>query len=764
MAPIRPTIALICTLLICAVVAGACTGDEEPPIAAETSPTAAPTADVEAIVETAVREALQSIPTQTPPPTPDIEAVVDSALEKAMGALLEALAADLSVDDESAEDSGLQAEPTEQPVEVETLLSPASGAFLSVGGSGFGGLPLSQELGEAGGLTVTAAGSVTASANEAHVIVIPEQFYGPAGPERLSHDDRDDVVENLEDIGIDVDDVEFRSGQIYDPETISVEVQVDDLPEIGDLILDAIEQVTRRSERSGVLFVVSGQNCDLALAAARQEAFARADVDSMDLGEALGVDRRGIIAAVEIPADSFSPVLLGLGKCGGGGFHPFQTTLMPFDAEPEVEVSVLMQITYGPGSEQTGGLTVAANGRVIEEATRAYVVVVPEQFYGPGGPEQLSIEDRAAVVQGLIDVGIGESDIDIESGQLYEPESITVQVSVEDLPEIGDQILQAVRDVLRRPVHSGIRFALPEETCDRALGLARLNAISQIDRRSQDMAAALGLARGEVIGAVEFPRDNLGYGGYGLAATHRCGGLFQYYPYALLPFDAKPSVDIVLPLQITYAPQSDENGGLVATGRSALKVGADKAYVVVVPQLFYGPWGPEPLSFEDQTDVIAKLTSIGIASDDIQFSSGRQPSEPVQISVEVALDDLPEIGKRILEAVEEVLRHSETSGVRFGLSEESCRAAISLALRDAASQAGESANGLAEAIGVASGDVVGVAVVSLGSLNYSSTSAESCDGRSQDLLSFDAEPNVEIAVELQISYGISSLEQPNARP
>ena len=752
MQPIRLTSVFVLILLLCAVVAPACTNDDGPSNIAETPLPAAPTPDVEAIVEAAVRGALQAIPTQTPAPTPDVEAVVESVLERAMDNLLEAAATAGSVDNGVTEDTESPAEPQGQAVEVEAFLAPTSGAFVSLGGTGFGALPIAQELSEAGGLTVTAVRSVTVSANEAYVIVIPEQFYGPGGPEKLSHEDRDDIVQNLLDIGVGEDDIAFESGQQYDPETISVEVQIDDLPEIGDLILDAVEDVIRRTERSGAVFSVSGQKCDQALAAARQEAITRAEGDSLDLAEALGMVRSGIITAVESPANSFSPVLPGLDKCGGGEFHPYQTPLMPLDADPEVEVSLRMQITYGPDSEQTGGLTATANGKVMAEATEAYVVVIPEQFYGPGGPEKLSSEDRDDVVQSLMDIGISEDDIEFESGQLYDSETIAVEVQVEDLPEIGDLILQAVEDVLRRPGHSGVRFTLSEENCDRALGLARLNAISQIDRKAKDMAAALGMVRGGVIGAVEYPLANLRYG---LANSDRCGGLFQYDPYALLSFDAKPSVDVVLPLQITFAPQSDETAGLVAIASSSLTVRADEAYVVVIPQLFYGPRGPEPLSREDRADVIDKLTGIGIASDDIEFVSGRQPYEPVQISVEVALADLPEIGERILEAVEGVLRHSQNSGVRFGLSEESCRAGLALARRDAASQADENANGLAEAIGVVRGDVVSVVESSLGGFNYGSTSTASCDGQFQDLLSFDAESEIEVAVELQISYAIS---------
>ena len=752
MQPFRLTSFFILILLLGTVVAAACNNDDRASTVAETPPPAAPTPDVEAIVETAVREMLEAIPTLTPLPTPDIEAIVETVLLRATDTLLETLVMGLSVDTETTEGTEAISVPELSGQAVEVQAAPS--VFLSRGAEGFSALHIAQEVSESGALTVTANGSVTVSADEAYVIVIPDRFYGPEGPERLSHQDRDDVLQNLVDLGIGEDDIEFESGQEYDPEVISVEVQIADLPEIGDLIFDAVEDVIRRSERSGVRFSVSGQSCDQALAAAGQEAIMQAEGDSLDLAEALGLVRGGIIAVVENPANSFGPGLPSLDKCGGGQFHPYLSPLMLFDADPEVEVSLRMRITYGPESELTGGLTATANGSMIVSADEAYVVIIPEQFYGPGGPEKLSSEDRDDIVQNLMDIGIGEDDIEFESGQQYEPETITVEVQIEDLPEIGDLILNAVEDVLRRSEHSGVRFTLSEENCDRALGLARLDAISQINRKADDMAAALGMVRGGVVGAVEDPLSNLGYRP---ASTDRCGGLSQD-PYALLSFDAEPSLDIVLSLQITYAPQSDETAGLVAVASGSQTVTADEAYVVVIPQRFYGPRGPEPLSMEDRADVMDKLAEIGIASDDIEIVSGRRPYEPVQISVEVAVSDLPEIGERILDSVEEVLRRSASSGVRFGLSEESCNASLALARREAAPQADKDADGLAEAIGVVRGGVVSVVEYSLGGLNYGSTGTETCGGQFQDpnaLLPFDAEPEIEVAVQIRIGYAIS---------
>ena len=325
---------------------------------------------------------------------------------------------------------------------------------------------------------------------------------------------------------------------------------------------------------------------------------------------------------------------------------------------------------------------------------------------------------------------------------------------MQDLPEIGDLILDAVEDVLRRSKNSGLRFSLSEENCGAALALARRDAILQIDKNADDLADAFGIVRGDVVGAVEHLLSDIRYGP---VSTDRCGGLFQE-PYALMPFDAEPSIDVAVQLQITFAPQSDETGGLVSIAGSSMTVTADEAYVVVVPELFYEPRGPRPLSAEDRADVVDGLTAIGIATEDIEIISGRRPYEPVQISVEVEVADLPNVGERILDAVEDVVRRSENSGVRFSLLEESCDAALAQGRRDAALQAEKDADGLAEALGVVRGGVVGVLEYPLSGFSYGAPSTETRGGQFQDpytFLPFDAEPRIEVAVQLQISYAIS---------
>ena len=741
-----------------------CTGEDGILAPNETpGPLTDPTPDIDALIDSVVRETLGAIPTPTPMPAQDIEALVESALERTLETLSEALFTARSVDSGSTEGTEVPLEATQvtQPV-VEAVevraVAPLPVSVPSVALSrlvgGPGALPTASGLSEVGGLTVTASGSVKAAADEAYVVVIPERFYGPTGPEKLSSEDRAEVLQNLMDIGIGADDIEFASGLQYEPEIISVEVEVEDLPEIGDLILEAVESVVRRSERNGVRFSLSEESCDRALTAARRMAFAQAERDSSDLATALGVVRSGIVGAVEYSANSFSSGQASIDKCGGGQFQPYQTALMPFGADPETEVSLQMQITYGPKSDQAGGFTATASGSVTATADEAYVVVIPVQLYGRSGPEPLSDEDRDEVINAITQVGFAKDDIEIISGRRQgEPVQISVEVEAEDLPEIGDVILDAVEAELRRSELSGVRFSLSEENCGKALALARRDAISQIDKNAGDLAGAFGMVRGGVVGAVEQLVSDFRYGP---DSIDKCGGLLQE-PYALSPFDAEPSIEVSVQLQVTFAPQSDETGGLVTVAGSSMTVTADEAYVVVVPELFYEPRGPRPLSSEDRADVIDKLTEIGIAADNIEFISGRLPYEPVQISVEVEIADLPEIGERILDAVEDVVRRSQNSGVRFSLLEESCDAALALDRRDAAIQAEKDADGLAEALGVVRGGVVGVVEYTLSGFGYGSPGIDSCGAQLQDpnaLLPFDAEPNIQVSVQLQISYAI----------
>ena len=212
---------------------------------------------------------------------------------------------------------------------------------------GFGLSPAPQTFAAEGSLTVSAIGSVTVAADEAYVVVIPERDFGPSGPDQLSDKDRDEIIANLEAIGVSEEDIEFEHLGRYEPTSISVEVEIDDLAAKGDPIVEAIEEVVRRSETFGLRFSLSEENCEQAVSLARREAVPAAEKAADDLADALGVGRGAVNGALEYPLQSVPYGLPGAGldPCGGGASYRF-SVLLPFSSDPEVEVSVGLQVSY----------------------------------------------------------------------------------------------------------------------------------------------------------------------------------------------------------------------------------------------------------------------------------------------------------------------------------------------------------------------------------------------------------------------------------
>ena len=216
-----------------------------------------------------------------------------------------------------------------------------------VGSGGFNLSPMPQTMPTEGGLTVAAIGSVTVAADEAYVVVIPEQNYGPSGTEQMTADDRQDIREKLAAIGVPEEAIEFESFGRYGPASISVEVELSELAALSEPILDAVEEVVRRSERHGVRYSLSAENCDRALSLARREAVPAAEKAGDDLAEALGLERGTVIGALEYPPQNSGYGFPGAGidACSGVSPVPY-FGLVPFDAEAEVEISVNLQVTY----------------------------------------------------------------------------------------------------------------------------------------------------------------------------------------------------------------------------------------------------------------------------------------------------------------------------------------------------------------------------------------------------------------------------------
>jgi Protein of unknown function (DUF541) len=197
-----------------------------------------------------------------------------------------------------------------------------------------------------GGLTVAVNRSVTVEADEAYVVITPTAIYGFSGnPQPISSEKRAAVIAKLEEIGIAKEDIEFKS-QPYSSPIVSAQVQISELPQVGQLVLDAVEAVLGDSESHGVHFSLSQEKCDQALAQARREAVPQADKTAADLAEALSIKRGSITGAVESPFPTFAYGPINLDTCGLQVQDPYFIEVEPFDAEPKAEVVVGLQVSY----------------------------------------------------------------------------------------------------------------------------------------------------------------------------------------------------------------------------------------------------------------------------------------------------------------------------------------------------------------------------------------------------------------------------------
>ena len=275
-------------------------------------------------------------------------------------------AADPSIDSPSPTAAALEPGPTAVPALATTLpvgkepqqpdrslkvmttrSSSAPSSLILRRAGGFSLSPMGQNLGNLAGLTVSAIGTVTVAADEAYVVVVPEQRYGPSGPEQMSGDDRKDIIEKLASLGVQESAVEFEGTGRYGPFSISVEIGLGELVEKGDEIVEAVEEIVRHSESHGVRYTLSPENCDSARSLARREAIPSTQKAAEDLAEALSLDLGSVAGALEYPltATGFGPFRSGVNSCGGQATDPFGA-LVPFDSEQKVEVSVGLQVTY----------------------------------------------------------------------------------------------------------------------------------------------------------------------------------------------------------------------------------------------------------------------------------------------------------------------------------------------------------------------------------------------------------------------------------
>ncbi len=198
------------------------------------------------------------------------------------------------------------------------------------------------------GLTVSAVGSVKVPADEAYVIMFPEMYYGPSGPEQISSEDRQEVIENLAELGIAESAIEFSSFARYESSRISVELELDEVGALGEEVVETVSDVVRHLEGYGVRYTLSQENCNQALSMARREAIPQVQQAAEDLADGFGLDLGSIAGVLEYPLNSSfnNQVRTSLDACALHGFTPYDDSMFDFGSPQEIEVSVGLQVTY----------------------------------------------------------------------------------------------------------------------------------------------------------------------------------------------------------------------------------------------------------------------------------------------------------------------------------------------------------------------------------------------------------------------------------
>ena len=321
------------SLILVAAVSVACRSEPATPLPVETTAAngsaTAPVASTSAATETAAPMTAATAPA-TAAQAPEVQATAAQTTE----------AAETPQSEGGSNPLGVTSSRSVTSPSTLTLLGSSSGFNLS---QAFQGTPTE------GALTVSAIGSVTVAADEAYVVIAPEQYYGTSGPAPMSAEDRNEIIAKLAEIGVPEEAIEIEELFRYGGSSISVEVELDELEEKSQAILDAVESVLGRAESHGLRFGLLPENCDRALSLARREAVPGTEIAADDLALALGVERGVVIAAVELPGayPSFGYGLPGAGDegCSGQASDPY-SGLASFDSKPEVEISVNLQVAY----------------------------------------------------------------------------------------------------------------------------------------------------------------------------------------------------------------------------------------------------------------------------------------------------------------------------------------------------------------------------------------------------------------------------------
>lgn len=392
------------------------------------------------------------------------------------------------------------------------------------------------------GVVVWGTGRVTVPADAAEVVLSPgtDAFE----PVTLSRADRRDLAAALDQLGYPTDAVRVTT-TAYSEQVVGVRVPLDGLPTSAEAIEGAVEDVVGRVGTSGVSFGVTA--CSAGLGPARADAVADARRQAEALAEAGDVALGPLTTLVEGPSRAAA---MGEGgdPCDLGG-PPNLASLVAYDAPREVELDLAVRASFAiAGASGAPGLAVEGAASIATAADGATVVVLPADPYVTTEPSSVDPSDRQRLVDELAAQGIDATSIRIEDvSTVYGIPGLVraeVDVEIDQLPDIGDAIVDVVEDVTGSAGEAGVQFT--SSRCAELLVEAQRDAIADADARLASLADPSGTVPGEMVTLA--PPTALAP--FFAPTPDPCGPDVMsdpFDPYAgfdLEPFDAAPEAEI----------------------------------------------------------------------------------------------------------------------------------------------------------------------------------------------------------------------------
>jgi uncharacterized protein YggE len=424
----------------------------------------------------------------------------------------------------------------------------------------------------------------------------------------------------------------------------------------------------------------------------------------------------------------------------------------------------------GLSGARNGGLTAIGSATKTVPADRAFVVVTPG-FDDFGGGSSLSDADRTAIREAVAQLGIAEDALRFdESGALEGAgSSVHVEVDVAKLPAVAEDVADAVTDIFDN-AQKGIVFSVDD--CPAAVGDARTEAIDKARSQAEALADAADVELGEIVDVTEAPESavDAAFAGFYPPTEQPCGtdvlrSVGDSYFESLLPLDAKPEVQLVESVALTFAIGGDPERVISSSGTAEAEQAADEAYIVVAPggieDVF--PGAASQSLDENRDEIVRALAEFDVPAEEVEIKKAALPVPSSYVSIEIPSSRISEIGKDIVGAVEEAIDSDDSlSGVIFSSS--NCAELLARARTAAIADADRRLEALGEAADAQLGAIVAVA-------DTSATGADPCEaddpfasvdslfgsfgGSGPELQPLDAEPRARIRVSVSLSRAIT---------